>query len=73
VGSRAGLGAVVKRKFPALPGLELPIIQPVAQRYNAELPRRLTHKKNNYKDKKMCTKNKTFTTAAASINFKIIH
>jgi hypothetical protein len=39
VGPRAVLEAVVKRKnSQPLPGLETPIIQPVAQRYTAELP-----------------------------------
>jgi hypothetical protein len=37
-GFRAGLDAVVKKKnFQPLPGLETPIIQPVAQSYITEL------------------------------------
>jgi hypothetical protein len=43
VGLRAGLDAVVKKKISRpLPGLEPPIIQPVAQRYTTELSRLLT-------------------------------
>jgi hypothetical protein len=39
VGSRAGLDAVVKRKISSpCRGPHPPIIQPVAQRYTAELP-----------------------------------
>jgi hypothetical protein len=38
VGPRAGLDVVLKRKIPqSLPGPNLPIIQPVAERYTAEL------------------------------------
>jgi hypothetical protein len=39
---RAGLDAVAKTKSQPLPGLEPPIIQPVAQRYTTELSRLLT-------------------------------
>jgi hypothetical protein len=40
VGSRAVLDAVVKRKNPQpLPGVEPPIIQPVAQRFTTQLTR----------------------------------
>jgi hypothetical protein len=41
VGLRTGLYMVVKRTFPATAGLELPIIQPVAQHYTTELSRRI--------------------------------
>jgi hypothetical protein len=37
MGSRAGLDAVVKKNSQPLPGLEPTIIQPVSQRYTAEL------------------------------------
>jgi hypothetical protein len=39
VGHTAGLEAVVKINSHPLSGLELPIIQPVAQRYTNELSR----------------------------------
>jgi hypothetical protein len=39
--SRSGCGGEEKNSQP-LPGLELPIIQPVAQRYTTELSRLLT-------------------------------
>jgi hypothetical protein len=40
MGPRAGLDAVAERKnSQPLPGLETPIIQPVAQRYTTELSR----------------------------------
>jgi hypothetical protein len=40
VGTKAGVDAVVRRKISQpLPRLELPIFQPVAQRYTTELPR----------------------------------
>jgi hypothetical protein len=42
VDPRAGLNTVVKRKIPnALPGLEPPTIQSVAQRYTTELSQHL--------------------------------
>jgi hypothetical protein len=37
VGPRAGLDAVVKKNFQPLSGLELSIIQSVAQRYTTQL------------------------------------
>jgi hypothetical protein len=41
VGLRAGLDAVVKKKFPTPTGTRTPIIQPIAQRYTSELFRLL--------------------------------
>jgi hypothetical protein len=42
MGPRAGVDAVVKRKIPSpFRDLNFPIIQPVAQRYTAELSRLL--------------------------------
>jgi hypothetical protein len=39
VDAKPDMDTTVKRKFPALPGPELPVMQPVAQRYTTELPR----------------------------------
>jgi hypothetical protein len=41
VSRRTGLGAVVKRNFHPLSGVEPPIIRPVAQRFTTELSRLL--------------------------------
>jgi hypothetical protein len=43
MGLRAGLDAVVKKKFPALSGLEPPFIHPIFQRHTTELSRLITN------------------------------
>jgi hypothetical protein len=49
--SRAGVDAVVKRESHPLPGLEPPIIHPIAQRYTTELSRLLKWSKNYINDR----------------------